>query len=77
MPKQAPTGSRIRELRLARELSQEVLAVQAGLTRLTVAEIEASEDRLARASLGTLRAIAAVLGVSLAEMIPDVKTRLA
>ena len=75
MPKQTPTGSRIRELRLARGLSQEVLAVQAGLTRLTVAEIEASEERLDRASLGTLRAIAAVLGVSLAEMVPSVKTR--
>ncbi len=66
--------NRIRELRQLRKLSQERLAVHAGLTRVTLAAIESSQERMQAASLATLEKIAAALGVTLPDLIPTLKT---
>jgi transcriptional regulator with XRE-family HTH domain len=58
-------ADRVRVLRQARNLTQQALASQAGLAVRTVANLEAGQD----ASLDTLRKLAAVLAVSVAELV--------
>jgi len=58
-------GRRVRELRLARGLSQEELAFRAGVHRTYLGGIERGERNPA---LRNIAAIAAALGVSLPEL---------
>jgi transcriptional regulator with XRE-family HTH domain len=58
-------GRRVRELRLARGLSQEELAFRAGVHRTYLGSIERGERNPA---LKNIAAIAAALDVSLAEL---------
>lgn len=58
-------GTRLRELRQRRGLTQEQLAVKAGVYSRTVRRIEQGEDT----TLGTLEAIAAALDMTAAELL--------
>jgi transcriptional regulator with XRE-family HTH domain len=58
-------GQRVRTLRLARNLSQQTLASDAGVALRTVANLEGGQD----VSLDTLRKLAAVLGVTVAALV--------
>jgi len=60
------TGARVRDARLRAGLSQQSLATQAGLATKTVQRAEQGEDT----KLSTLAAIADVLGVGVADLIP-------
>lgn len=66
--KLAKPPSQIRKLRLERGLSQEQLAVRAGITRTTLAKLENTE---APTRTATLRAIAAALDVSVIQLVPS------
>lgn len=67
-------GGRIRELRTARAMSQEVLAERAGLHRNYVGSVERGERDVGIAAISKL---AAALGLSLAEFFePFVSRRL-
>lgn len=59
-------GARIRELRIGRELTQEALGLEAGLSRVMVIKIEAGEKSLAYERLWDL---ADVLGVDVVDML--------
>lgn len=61
-----PLGRNLRARREARELSQAVLAVTAGLSPATVARIEAGTIN---PRLDTLAALAGVLGCSVADLV--------
>ena len=61
------TGTRVRATRLATGLTQEQLAVAAGLTSRTVKRVEAGEET----TLGTLVAIAGALAVSVVDLVDD------
>jgi transcriptional regulator with XRE-family HTH domain len=56
---------RVRTLRQARDLSQLALASEAGVSLRTIANLEGGQD----ASLDTLRKLAAVLDVTVAELV--------
>lgn len=62
-------GSRIRELRTAKGMSQENLALEAGITQFQVSEIESGKRN---PSATTLWAIALALRISLAELFAGV-----
>lgn len=59
-------GSAIRRLRWERNLSQDALSAMAGLAKNTVSRIENGENRPRE---GTLEALAAALGVSVADLV--------
>lgn len=59
-------GATVRELRLARGLSQEALADLAGLHRTYIGSVERGERNV---SIGNAFALADVLGVELAELL--------
>jgi transcriptional regulator with XRE-family HTH domain len=61
-------GARIRELRLARDLSQESLALESGLSRDQVIQMEHGRRGL---MVELVYDIAGVLGVAASELIPD------
>ncbi|RWR16197.1 XRE family transcriptional regulator [Microbacterium enclense] len=66
-------GSRIQRERVARGLSQERVAYQAGLSRYTYQKLEKGESRPgmpANPTVKTLLAIAQVLDLTLAELLP-------
>lgn len=65
-------GQRVRELRLAKGLSQEGLAFQAGIHRTYLGGIERGERNLA---LRNIAAVARALGVNIAELFPAKKNR--
>lgn len=70
MPKQSSSiqkqfGNRIRDLRLAKDLSQEDLAFRAGIHRTYLGGIERGERNPA---LKNIAAIARALGVTLSEL---------
>jgi transcriptional regulator with XRE-family HTH domain len=70
------TGNRIHELREVAEWTQEQLAVYAGVTRATVARLEQGDEAgLAVVSVGTLRAIAGAMEVSVVDLIPSFANR--
>jgi transcriptional regulator with XRE-family HTH domain len=61
-------GTRIAEVRIARNMTQQQLANKAGLSIRTIAYAEAARD----IRVSTLRDIAAALGVSVGELLePD------
>lgn len=60
-------GERIRELRKTRNLTQEALAKQAGINRVTLADLERGSEQNPR--LQTLKKIVKALDVDLAEML--------
>jgi transcriptional regulator with XRE-family HTH domain len=62
-------GKRVRELRAAAGLTQQQLAVAAGMTLSNVAQIE--RGKITDPRLSTLRALAAALGVPLGELAGD------
>jgi transcriptional regulator with XRE-family HTH domain len=62
-------GSRIRQLRQDQGLSQEQLAVKAGLYSRTIRRIEQGEDF----TFGSLTAIAVALDLPLAELVDEVE----
>jgi transcriptional regulator with XRE-family HTH domain len=62
--------TRVRDLRLSKKLSQHALAAAAGLHYRTIQEIEAGGDL----RVGTAQKIAAVLGVSLDELVAEERT---
>jgi transcriptional regulator with XRE-family HTH domain len=62
-------GERVRNLRKARGLSQEAFASECGLDRTYVGGIERGERNVA---LRNLSAIAAALGITLAQLLDDV-----
>lgn len=64
----ALVGSKVRSARLAAEISQEVLATQVGLTRSSVANLEAGRQRIA---LHLLAAIARELNKDACELLPE------
>jgi transcriptional regulator with XRE-family HTH domain len=59
-------GGRIRELRISRELTQEALGLEAGLSRVMVIKIESGEKSVAYERLWDL---AAVLGVDVVDFL--------
>lgn len=61
-------GRRVRQLRLERKLSQEVLGERAGVDRQTVNRLENAAHALSTAHLG---AFARALGVPPCELMPD------
>lgn len=66
-------GQVLRKLRLARDLSQEMLALEAGLQRNYISLLERG---LNSASIKTLFKIAPVLQVPVSQMMLDVEQRL-
>ncbi len=68
-----PFGQKIRRLRQASKFDQQRLADCAGLSRTTVSK---AENRVEPRSLESLRAIAAVLRINVAEIIVDVDSAL-
>lgn len=67
-------GSRIQRERVARGLSQERVAYQAGLSRYTYQKLEKGESRPgmpANPTVKTLLAIAQVLDLTLADLLPS------
>ena len=71
-PGRVQVGQRIRELRLARALSQEQLAERAGLHRHDVGGIERGERHVAIANIAKL---AAGLDITLADLFAPCKRR--
>src|SRR5437667_11064759 len=63
------TGERIARFREQKGLSQEALAVQIGLSRGSITQAESGQQRL---PLQSLYLIAAVLGVTIADLLPTV-----
>lgn len=61
-------GTRLRELRLAREVSQEKLADDAGLHRTYVSSVERGERNI---SLLNIERLSIALGVAPAELLPS------
>lgn len=61
-------GARVRQLRKARKLSQEGLALEAGLDRSYVGSIERGTSNVA---LINIHRIAGALGVSVSELFAD------
>ena len=61
-------GTRLRSIRLERGISQEKLAELADLHRTYVSSIERGERNV---SLVNIERLAAALGVSMAELMPD------
>lgn len=66
-------GYVLRELRLARQLSQEALALEAGLQRNYVSLLERGMNS---ASIKTLFKLAPVLGVGVAQMFEKVEAQM-
>ena len=62
---------RVRCLRIAAFLTQDGLARRAGLSRDTVARLEAGRISLGRPRMSTLTALAAALGVPPEQLLPD------
>jgi transcriptional regulator with XRE-family HTH domain len=62
---------RVRSLRVAAFLTQDGLARRAGLSRDTVARLEAGRISLGRPRMSTLTALAAALGVEPDQLLPD------
>ena len=62
-------GRRVRELRLARGLSQEALALESGLDRSYVGQVERGERNV---SLQNMVKLAQALGVHLTELLRGV-----
>jgi len=60
-------GARVRELRLARGLSQQALVTQTGLHRTYIGSVERGERN---PSLDAIHAFAQGLGVEVAELFP-------
>ena len=60
------TGRIVRQLRLEREMTQEVLSGLAGISRTHLSEIENGDDK---ANVETLWRIAEALGMKLSELI--------
>ena len=58
-------GGRLREARLAQDMTQETLAKRAGLATRTVIRIESGED----ARVGTISALAQALGISVSDIL--------
>jgi transcriptional regulator with XRE-family HTH domain len=65
--KRSQEGARIRRLRLQRELTQEELAREVGLTTHTIWRLE--NDHAFNPRLQTLRAIAEALGVDVSDLL--------
>ncbi len=65
-------GQRVRELRLARKLSQEELAFRAGVHRTYLGSIERGERNVA---LRNIDLIASALGITLSELFAFDNTR--
>ncbi|PYU13118.1 MAG: XRE family transcriptional regulator [Acidobacteria bacterium] len=65
--KRSQEGARIRRLRLQRELTQEELAREVGLTTHTIWRLE--NDHSFNPRLQTLRAIAEALGVDVSDLL--------
>lgn len=63
-PALARTGAKVKELRLAAELSQQTLATRAGVALRTLTRVEQGEDT----RFGTLAALAAGLGVDVSAL---------
>ncbi|UXE67779.1 MAG: helix-turn-helix transcriptional regulator [Chryseotalea sp. WA131a] len=59
-------GTRLRELRLKKDLSQEILAYEADIPISQIGRIERGE---VNATLSTLKKIANALGISLSELV--------
>lgn len=68
-PNIAPLADRLRERRLRAGLTQEQLAVHAGVTARTIQHIEANANR--RPHRGTLTLIANTLGCDVADLEPE------
>ena len=66
-------GEVLRELRQARQLSQEALALEAGLQRNYISLLERGKNS---ASLKTLFKLSAVLGQPVSQMMGNVEARL-
>lgn len=67
-------GTRIQRLRLARGFSQDRVAYEANLSRYTYQKLEKGESRPgtpANPTVKTLLAVAQVLGVGLADILPE------
>jgi transcriptional regulator with XRE-family HTH domain len=62
---------RVHGLRVAAFLTQDGLARRAGLSRDTVARLEAGRISLGRPRMSTLTALAAALGVEPDQLLPD------
>jgi DNA-binding XRE family transcriptional regulator len=62
---------RVHRLRVGAFLTQEGLAQRAGLSRDTVARLEAGRTALGRPRMRTLTALAAALGVPPEQLVPD------
>jgi transcriptional regulator with XRE-family HTH domain len=62
---------RVRTLRVAAFLTQDGLARRAGLSRDTIARLEAGRPALGRPRMRTLIALAAALGVEPGQLLPD------
>lgn len=62
---------RVRGLRVAAFLTQDGLARRAGLSRDTVARLEAGRTALGRPRMRTLTALAAAFGVEPEQLLPD------
>jgi transcriptional regulator with XRE-family HTH domain len=65
-------GTRVRELRTARGLSQEAFAHQAGINRTYLGDIERGQRNV---SLENIHRIAVALGLSLSELFQGVSNR--
>ncbi len=61
-------GQRLREVRKQKGTSQEKLAADAGVSRTYVSDIERGARNV---SLTTVEGLAAALGVTMAELMPD------
>lgn len=61
-------GAKIREVRLARELTQAALAEQIGISRASLANMERGEQVV---SAQTLARLGLVLGIEPADLMPD------
>jgi transcriptional regulator with XRE-family HTH domain len=64
-------GRRVRTLRVGAFLTQEGLARRAGLSRDTIARLEAGRTALGRSRMRTLTALAAALGIEAEQLLPD------
>lgn len=67
-------GEVLRELRLARQLSQETLALEAGLQRNYVSLLERGKNS---ASIKTLFKLSPVLHVPVSRMVTEIEARMA
>ena len=65
-------ASRLREMRMAKGLSQEALADEAGLHRTYVGSVERGERNI---SLVNVERLAKALGLSVCELLFDVRSR--